>query len=70
MENHSSWQTQLELKTGKIKEKESKLTKQNKENRGNKLVVIKELKHESIQTQEALMQMRGRKRSSGATRKH
>ena len=43
MENHSSWQTQLELKTGKIKEKESKLTKQNKENRGNKLVVIKEL---------------------------
>ena len=48
MENHSSWQTQLELKTGKIKEKESKLTKQNKENRGNKLVVIKELKHEAI----------------------
>ena len=67
MENHSSWQTQLELKTGKIKEKESKLTKQNKENRGNKLVVIKELKHESIQTQEALTQMRGRKRSGGAT---
>ena len=66
MENHSSWQTQLELKTGKIKEKESKLTKQNKENRGNKLVVIKELKHESIQTQEALTQMRGRKRSGRA----
>jgi len=70
MEDHSSCQTQLELKTKKIKKKESKPTKQIKENRGNKLVVVKELKHEWIQTQEALMQMRGRKRSSGATRKH
>jgi len=33
MEDHSSWQTQLELKTGKIKKKESKPRKQNKENR-------------------------------------
>jgi len=47
MENHSSWKTQLELKTGKIKKEESKPMKQNKENRGNKLVV-KELKHELI----------------------
>ena len=33
---------------------ESKSRKQNKENRGNKLVFVKELKHEWIQTQEAL----------------
>ena len=70
MEIHSSWQTQLELKTGKNKKKESKWTKQNKENRRNKSVVVKELKHAWIQTQEALMQMRGRKRNNGATRKH
>ena len=42
MENHSSWQTQQELKTGKIKKKESNPKKQNKENKGNKLVVVKE----------------------------
>ena len=54
MEDHGSWQTQLELKTEKIKKKESKPRKQNKENRGNKLVFVKELKHEWIQTQEAL----------------
>ena len=53
MEDHGSWQTQLELKTEKIKKKESKPRKQNKENRGNKLVFVKELKHEWIQTQEA-----------------
>ena len=62
MENHSSWQTQQELKTGKIKKKESNPKKQNKENKGNKLVVVKELKHEWIKTREALTQMRGRKR--------
>jgi len=33
MEDRSSWQTQLELKTGKIKKKESKPRKQNKENK-------------------------------------
>ena len=70
MEIHSSWQTQLELKIAKIKKKQSKRTKQNKENRRNKLVVVKELKHAWIQTQETLMQMKGRKRNSGATRKH
>ena len=70
MEIHSSWQTQLELKTRKIKKKESKWTKQNMENKRNKSVVVKELNHAWIQTQEALMQMRGRKRNSGATRKH
>ena len=67
MEIHSSWQTQLELKTRKIKKKESKWTKQNMENKRNKSVVVKELNHAWIQTQEALMQMRGRKRNSGAT---
>ena len=50
MEDHSSCQTQLELKTKKIKKKESKPTKQIKENRGNKLVVVKELKHEWLST--------------------
>ena len=46
MEDHSSCQTQLELKTKKIKKKESKPTKQIKENRGNKLVVVKECREE------------------------
>ena len=44
----------FKLNTEKIKKKESKPRKQNKENRGNKLVFVKELKHEWIQTQEAL----------------